>query len=646
MTDKDNASMTTVQMKADYAASEVYSTASEPPPLGLFNFNPLQAYKRQSNSVKIAKITAFTVIISSFILGSFILASSYLQAKASCDQVQALDSVLEKELMLETLQQVNKELPRAEALMGRETNDDNDLQNLDREQPVKKVETKVQKSSNVIPAAAAVEEETNNNENNYLDSEEADEMQKYPGKLPLELDLSDLAAALLQNNKKSRMNCVVERKHAEELVDSPSKTVTLPFGMNLTTDPKKARITGERISIFCEGGNENKEHESAKTHKNREEEDDNDDDTESVRPMFIPIQRVPIPFGPIPHQYPLTHMPHRAMPPQMQHQMQTPQIQTFLRQMPPPLPPFQQLPMRPPMPPQVMQAPPQPELQQQQQQQPQQRIVRIHVQQIPMREVIHTADDVPIQIATHNMAAAAQQQQQHQQHIQAQPPTQHQIHEPQLTQQQQHQQQQQQPIQRQEMPFLQIQRMPLGMALQHAGITAEDLANIQRMTEERMSEVLRHLTTESDEDNSNSSEEDEDDTQTRAQPANGEEKIQEQQSRQLQQQQQHLHQQQQLQGERQARMQELPMQRLILQPLPEQPRDIMTPPIADQTMSRLPIGHTGYGRSLAQPVRIPVPMVQAQPDLSTQEDQSSVSSSISAALEESERHHFVQPRSV
>lgn len=33
MTEKDNASMTTVQMKADYAASEVYSTASEPPPV-------------------------------------------------------------------------------------------------------------------------------------------------------------------------------------------------------------------------------------------------------------------------------------------------------------------------------------------------------------------------------------------------------------------------------------------------------------------------------------------------------------------------------------------------------------------------------------------------------------------------------------
>ncbi|XP_037940159.1 uncharacterized protein LOC119673002 [Teleopsis dalmanni] len=107
MTEKDNVSMATVQMKPDYAASEVYSTASEAPPLGFFNFNH-QAYKRQSNSVKIAKITAFTIIVSSFVLGFFILASSYLQAKASCDQVQALDSVLEKELMLETLQQVNK----------------------------------------------------------------------------------------------------------------------------------------------------------------------------------------------------------------------------------------------------------------------------------------------------------------------------------------------------------------------------------------------------------------------------------------------------------------------------------------------------------------------------------------------------------
>lgn len=33
MTEKDTVSMATVQMKPDYAASEVYSTASEPPPV-------------------------------------------------------------------------------------------------------------------------------------------------------------------------------------------------------------------------------------------------------------------------------------------------------------------------------------------------------------------------------------------------------------------------------------------------------------------------------------------------------------------------------------------------------------------------------------------------------------------------------------
>uniref|UniRef100_A0A1I8Q0H1 Genetic suppressor element-like domain-containing protein n=1 Tax=Stomoxys calcitrans TaxID=35570 RepID=A0A1I8Q0H1_STOCA len=592
MTDKDTASMTTVQMKADYAASEVYSTASEPPPLGFFNFNPQQAYKRQSNSVKIAKITAFTIIVSSFILGAFILASSYLQAKASCDQVQALDSVLEKELMLETLQQVNKELPRAEALLGRENVNDDDLQSLNKMETVKKVEIKAEQ-------ATPSEEEFSMNKINS-DSEEAEVMQKYPGKIPLELDLSDLAAALLQNNKKSRMNCVVERKHAEELVDSPSKTVALPFGMNLTTEPKKARITGERISIFCESGNESKEQDSSKSSRS-EDDDDSDEDVESIRPMFFPFQRVPIPFGPIPNRFPLTHMPQRMEPMMPRHQPE--QLPGFLRQMPPPPPPFQQLPMRPPMPPQVMQAPhPEP-----------QRILRIQVHQIPLRELIHVADDVPQQIQPPQQAPLPQQQQLQQQH-----------------QQQSESQQQQDSPQR---PFFQIQRMPLDLALERAGITAEDLANIQRMTEDRINEEFRRLTIDSDEeDNSNSSEDDE---EPREASSNSEqEKSQQQESQQSEQDSE--------QQQRQARMQAMPIQRLILQPLPEQPRDTMIPPMPDR---RMPMGHPGWGRSLAQPVSIPVPMMDGQNDMSAQNDDSSSSSSSSAA-DESERPHFVHPRSV
>jgi hypothetical protein len=52
------------------------------------------------------------------------------------------------------------------------------------------------------------------------------------------------------------MNCVIERRRAEEVVDAPSKTVQLPFGLNLTTDPKKQKVTGERMAIICESGAE------------------------------------------------------------------------------------------------------------------------------------------------------------------------------------------------------------------------------------------------------------------------------------------------------------------------------------------------------------------------------------------------------
>ncbi len=53
---------------------------------------------------------------------------------------------------------------------------------------------------------------------------------------------------------RSRMNCVVERRRAEELIDTPAKIMQLPFGLNLTSEPKKQKVTGERISIFCDDG--------------------------------------------------------------------------------------------------------------------------------------------------------------------------------------------------------------------------------------------------------------------------------------------------------------------------------------------------------------------------------------------------------
>lgn len=62
----------------------------------------VQAYRqRPSSSVQIARIAALTVVAASFILGAFILASSYVAARASCHQLEQLDAMLDKELALE-----------------------------------------------------------------------------------------------------------------------------------------------------------------------------------------------------------------------------------------------------------------------------------------------------------------------------------------------------------------------------------------------------------------------------------------------------------------------------------------------------------------------------------------------------------------
>lgn len=58
----------------------------------------------------------------------------------------------------------------------------------------------------------------------------------------------------MDKNQRSRMNCIVEKKKAEEVVDHQAKTVRLPFGLNLTTDPRYERVTGERMVILCESG--------------------------------------------------------------------------------------------------------------------------------------------------------------------------------------------------------------------------------------------------------------------------------------------------------------------------------------------------------------------------------------------------------
>lgn len=61
---------------------------------------------RQANSVKIAKIIAAAIILSTFMLGCFILATTYMQSHAVCDQIRSLEDALDKEMLLEIMSQV------------------------------------------------------------------------------------------------------------------------------------------------------------------------------------------------------------------------------------------------------------------------------------------------------------------------------------------------------------------------------------------------------------------------------------------------------------------------------------------------------------------------------------------------------------
>ncbi|XP_035908275.1 putative mediator of RNA polymerase II transcription subunit 26 [Anopheles stephensi] len=577
MLEKEPDSMA-VTMKQDYAASEVYSTTSEAPP----------AYKmRQANSVKIAKIIAITVVLSSFILGSFILASSYLQAKQSCDQMQALDAVLNKELMLEAMQQ---ELPKAQALMQDNLSaDESNLQTIDREESKKRKQEEARKHHKEDSDESGDSEDEDDSSNDGESDESIDMNNRHRVNLPLDLHLTDLASAILRENQKSRMNCIVERRRSEELVDSPPKMVRLPFGMDLTTDPKQQKVTGERIAIFCESGNELK-----------------NEDAEPVRQVLIPIPPVRS-FGPI------THLPQQMGPPQ----------QTIIRQMPRPIfpmpmmNPHHQQPQQsqqqlPPIPAQMMQAPHpdapmgrpnfHPFLQQlpqimaaqmQQQSAPQPAMpprteVRIHLQRIPIPEIMRPF--LPPQIMRNQPEPEQQQQQQQQQQSAPQP---------QIPQQQE----------------VQIREMPIDMAIHKFPMASSDEMNVADFAAQKFTEQLRSLIARIAE-----SEESEEETdsyrnvpdQEGPSPHSDERELQEQQPpRPTEPEMARQDEQEQQQPEQQVAQQQQPQQQL---PEPQ---------------PMLPMGRVHYGRSLLTPISLPGKVMET-----------------SASEEDAVRPHYVQPRSV
>ncbi|XP_067002774.2 putative mediator of RNA polymerase II transcription subunit 12 [Anabrus simplex] len=201
-------SLATVAVK-EYAPSESYT--SEPPP----------AYQKpRSTAVQVTRIVAVTLILMSFILGAFILAAAWVQASTSCQHLQ-------EQLMMQQQQQhqdEGEEAPSYQQLVD----------------PLQSEESvSGDKAQSVVPPPQQEHEQEHN---------------PVHIKLPLTLDFDELAGSLVEKNQRSRMNCVVEKRRAEEVVDHAPRTVKLPFGLNLTTDPRYEHVTGERMAIFCESG--------------------------------------------------------------------------------------------------------------------------------------------------------------------------------------------------------------------------------------------------------------------------------------------------------------------------------------------------------------------------------------------------------
>lgn len=54
------------------------------------------------------------------------------------------------------------------------------------------------------------------------------------------------------------MNCIIEKKKAEEIVDEQAKSLPPLLGINMTTDPRYLHFTGEKMAISCDSGNDHR----------------------------------------------------------------------------------------------------------------------------------------------------------------------------------------------------------------------------------------------------------------------------------------------------------------------------------------------------------------------------------------------------
>ncbi|XP_059469464.1 fibronectin-binding protein PlpA isoform X2 [Neocloeon triangulifer] len=204
-------SMATVNIK-EFPDNVSYTTEAPP------------AYKQpRAAAVQITKIIAVTVIVASAIIGGCILASAWIQSRATCE-------LLMMEQQLQQAQQMMADNPSYQALVQ-----DNAAEESKESSTTTERASEEQNNSQQLPA-------------------------NRPNRLPLQLDFDELAGALMDNNQRAHMNCVVEKRRSEELVDHAPREVSLPFGLNLTTPPRLEHLTGEKMVISCESGRAQERH--------------------------------------------------------------------------------------------------------------------------------------------------------------------------------------------------------------------------------------------------------------------------------------------------------------------------------------------------------------------------------------------------
>lgn len=74
-------------------------------------------------------------------------------------------------------------------------------------------------------------------------------------KIPISIRMSGRAGDLMNAapNGKGHVNCVIERKTANQIIASEPKKLITPYG-NITTDPRLIHLTGEKLVFSCHSG--------------------------------------------------------------------------------------------------------------------------------------------------------------------------------------------------------------------------------------------------------------------------------------------------------------------------------------------------------------------------------------------------------